>query len=159
MKTSTDPNRIDRSKWPCGEWDAEPDRVEFEYAGFTCLLARGPAGAWCGYVAVLPGHPWHGKEYSDIDAEAHGGLTYSDKCQVGGLICHVTKPGEPDDVWWVGFDCIHSGDVAPRHLATNIAMDWPIIDGRFPETYKPMSYVIGWVRRLAEQARAAGSPS
>lgn len=28
-------------------------------------------------------------------------------------ICHVPAEGEPDDVWWFGFDCSHAGDVAP----------------------------------------------
>lgn len=32
----------------------------------------------------------------------HGGLTYSDRCHDD--ICHVPAPGEPDDVWWFGFD-------------------------------------------------------
>ncbi len=57
-------------------------------------------GHWCGYAAIEPGHPWHGRHYDDVPAEAHGGLTYSDRCT--GSVCHVPKPGEPDDVWWIG---------------------------------------------------------
>lgn len=102
-----------REDWPPGPWDSEPDRVEWrdEQTGLPCLIVRGPVGALCGYVAVPPGHPWHGKGYDEVDASAHGGLTYADKC--GGHICHVPAPGEPDDVWWLGFDCGHGGDITP----------------------------------------------
>ena len=42
--------------WGQGPWDDEPDRVDFEHAGFPCLLLRNPRlGQWCGYVAVPPG--------------------------------------------------------------------------------------------------------
>src|SRR5690606_29850193 len=108
----------DRSEWPPGPWDNEPeDTVECRVAGFPCLLVRGPSGAWCGYVGVPPGHSLHGKSYGDdaVDAlNVHGGITYGGACQVGGHICHVPAPGEPDDVWWLGFDCNHSGDVSPN---------------------------------------------
>lgn len=41
----------------------------------------------------------------------HGGLTFSEGCTEH--ICHVPAPGEPDDTWWFGFDCAHSGDMCP----------------------------------------------
>ena len=96
-------------------WLKEPDRVLFKYEGFPCLLNRAPTGAWCGYVGVPPGHPAHGKDYGDVEVHVHGGLTYSDSCQEDGPICHVPEPGEPDDVWWLGFDCAHYNDFAPKH--------------------------------------------
>src|SRR5438105_1894678 len=108
---------IDKSKWPDGPWKSEPDRVDFEHAGFPCLMLRGQShGAWCGYVAVPPGHPLHGKDYNDEalgETDVHGGLTYASACS--GHICHVPEAGEPADVWWFGFDCIHAGDLAPGH--------------------------------------------
>lgn len=73
--------------------------------GFACLIRRTNIGIWCGYVAVPPGHPWHGKHYDAVDADVHGGLTYAEPCS--GEICHVPQPGESDDVWWLGFDCGH----------------------------------------------------
>ncbi len=120
---------MDRSEWPPGPWDTETeDKAEFSHGGFPCLLVRGPAGAWCGYVGVPPGHYAHGKGYDDDSLDhvrVHGGLTYSDGCQVGGRICHVPALGEPDDVWWLGFDCNHSGDVSPKDEAYSIKYGWP----------------------------------
>lgn len=54
---------IDRTGWPSGPWDDEPDRVEWrdEATGLPCLALRNDMfGSWCGYVAVPPGHPVHG---------------------------------------------------------------------------------------------------
>lgn len=116
MSTKTETERvIDKSSWGSGPWTNEPDRAEWEHAGFPCLAVRGPefSGHWCGYVAVPPGHPLHGKSYDDADVEVHGGLTYANACQ--GHVCHVPKQGEPDDVWWFGFDCAHSGDFSPAY--------------------------------------------
>src|SRR5438067_12443361 len=114
----------EKRKWGPGPWQDEPDRVDFEHAGLPCLILRGPVGAWCGYAAVPPGHPLHGKGYSElydyetesgIDIRVHGGLTYAGACS--GDICHVPRLGEPDDVWWFGFDCSHAGDLAPESEA------------------------------------------
>lgn len=117
---------VNRATWPPGPWDAEPeDRVEFRHAGFPCLLVRGPAGAWCGYVGLPPGHPAHGADWDEpatADLSVHGGITYARPCQEGGPICHVPAPGEPDDLWWLGFDCNHTGDVAPRREADDIRL-------------------------------------
>ena len=56
----------DRRNWAAGPWDREPDRKEWRHeTGIPCLIVRGPMGALCGYAGVAPGHPWHGKDYSD----------------------------------------------------------------------------------------------
>lgn len=137
---------VDKSRWGVGEWSHEPDRWEGEHEGFPLLAVRQPNhGAWCGYVAVPPGHPWHGQ---DMDAEVHGGITYGDTCR--GDVCHIPKPGEPEDVFWVGFDCVHGGDLAPAHT---VNMSFPG-DG----AYRTLDYVQRECRSLAEQAKAAASP-
>lgn len=104
-----------REGWAAGPWDDEPDRVDWtdETTGYPCLMRRGRSGSWCGYVAIPPDHPLHRRSYGDIedDINVHGGLTYSDACH--GDICHVPAPGEPDDVWWFGFDCALAFDVSP----------------------------------------------
>lgn len=139
---------LDREGWPPGPWDDEPDRLEFEHAGLPCLIVRIPLGTWCGYVGVSPDHPWHGRGYDHVDAEAHGGLTFSGACQIGGLICHESKASRADDVWWLGFDCAHAGDLIPGHLKfVGLPHDW--------DTYRDQSYVMTCVRYLAEQARTA----
>jgi hypothetical protein len=104
---------IDKSNWPKGPWNNEPDRIDWVYKGFSCMMIRNTLGNWCGYVAVPSDHPSYKKDYDDVYVDVHGGLTYSDKCQENGVICHVPEPGMPDDVWWLGFDCGHSGDYLP----------------------------------------------
>lgn len=128
-----------------GPWKGEPDRVEFRHAGLPCLLKRNDdMGTWCGYAAVPPGHPAHGKPYDDVPVQAHGGLTYADACS--GSICHVPKPGEPDDVWWLGFDCCHGGDVVPMFVTMGMR-SW---FGR-AEKYRDVAYVRRETKRLAQQ--------
>lgn len=106
--TTNEKKVIDRTGWPPGPWDAEPeDRVDFQHCGFACLLHRNRLGSWCGYVGLPKEHPDFGKHYDNIEVEAHGGLTYGD------------KPGEfiglgvEDSRWWVGFDTSHFRDITP----------------------------------------------
>ena len=136
---------------PGGPWIEEPDRVEWRYRGFPCLMVRNRLGVWCGYVAVLRGHPWYDKE--DCPAEAHGGITYGDRCQ--GKICHSPQPGESDDVWWIGFDCAHAWDVIPELLkySSHGHRRWPPEDS--DTTYKDLAWVTAEVERLADQAMEA----
>lgn len=166
MAENLEPVKFDRSEWGSGPWDNEPDRLDFEHAGFACLLHRGPCGHWCGYVGVPEGHPYFGKSYDDVPVDAHGGLTYSEKC--AGHICHVPKPGMPDVVWWLGFDCAHSGDYTPsngRYWGTGYP--WPsekydhanamsVIDWHV-EKYRTIDYVRAETQRLAEQLAAVHS--
>ncbi len=148
-------DRTDKTKWPAGPWQSEPDRVEWQHDGFACLIVRQPElGHLCGYVAVPPGHPWHGLNDSSVydlpedkQPSAHGGVTYAERCQ--GTICHVPAPGEPDDVWWLGFDAAHSGDYSPGIAA--------ICGSRQPnsyETYRDIGYMRVECERLARQAKA-----
>ena len=145
-------HKIDKTTWGDGPWQHEPDRAEWEHAGLPCLAVRA-GGHWCGYAAVPPGHPWYGVPYSEYDTvnvDVHGGLTYSDACQ--GHVCHVPKPGEPDDVWWFGFDCNHSGDYSPQMAvyARQQGHDW--YHDR-TEQYRTLDYVRAEVNRLAEQLK------
>lgn len=152
-----------RAKWGAGPWCDEPDHVEFRHNGVPCILHRNDMGAWCGYAAVEPRHPWHGQDYTGhyddetdeyvespaSSANVHGGLTYADKCQ--GNICHVAQPGEPDDVWWFGFDCAHSGDLVlgmdQAYRATGL--------GERGGSYRSLAYVRAETIRLADQIIAA----
>lgn len=114
---------IDKSTWGEGPWQSEPDKVQWqdEATGLPCLIVRGPFGALCGYVGVAEGHPLYRMDYNDAVMDVHGGLTFSGMCQdTGGeeahhSICHLPAPGEPDHVWWFGFDCSHLGDLAPLY--------------------------------------------
>lgn len=144
----------DRKKlWGDGAWKNEPNRIEFEHAGLRCLLSRNHVvGFWCGYVGVGPAHAAFGRHYIDdiFDVlDVHGGLTYSDKC--GGKVCHITT--EKDELYWLGFDCGHSGDISPGSsmIHTRFGQN---VKPRYEtemETYRTESYVRAQTRRLAEQ--------
>ncbi len=62
-----------------------------------------PTGWGNGYVGVPKEHPWYGKDYDDIEANVHGGLTYSAD--------HFPRK-KSDEYWWVGFDTSHYMDNA-----------------------------------------------
>jgi hypothetical protein len=118
---------------------------------------RNRLGALCGYVGVPSGHPLYGKAYGDIDGafDVHGGLTFSNRCH--GAICHVPEPGEPDDVWWFGFDCSHFGDLAPVETSfAKIIPGFPMRDRSLDRmlVYKDIAYVTAEVESLAEQIGA-----
>lgn len=69
---------IDKSTWPRGPWDDEPDKVQWEDAAteLPCLIVRNGLGALCGYVGVPEGHPWHGITHYDLDAAVvYGGVS------------------------------------------------------------------------------------
>lgn len=129
-------------KFPGGPWAHGPDREEFKHAGLPCLLLRNKFGAWCGYVAVRAAHPYYGRDTSGegvTDLEVHGGVTFAGHCR--GEICHQPEPGEPDDVWWLGFDCAHAGDVLPG-LPINTFSD---------AVYRDINYAREETKQLAEQ--------
>jgi hypothetical protein len=151
----------EKKSWPSGPWNQEANRVEWRDAetGLPCLIVRNHMGALCGYVGVPPGHPDHGKDYDDVDVEVHGGLTYAAPCSEG-VICHVPQEGEPDDVWWLGFDCAHYLDIVPSMLrlrgqlkeVTGVDIAPPQATGyTVEETYRTLGYVEEEVRQLAKQ--------
>jgi hypothetical protein len=148
---------VDRAGWVPGPWDQEPDKVQWRTAcGLPGLVVRNSMGALCGYAAVPPGHPLHGLGYDHIEDEidVHGGLTYSDRCMTSGPVCHVPEPGEPDDVWWFGFDCGHYQDLIPRMQASlTQTPDGRSIAERLVRyaSYRPLAYVQAEVERLASQ--------
>lgn len=158
---------IDKSSWGIGPWQDEPDKMQWqdEETGLPCLIVRGPVGALCGYVGVAEGHPWHGHEYSKplrpaeagedewmVDSpesriRVHGGLTFSAFCRESDDeskgICHRPAPGEPDHVWWFGFDCAHCDDHSP--LMKSLYGD---------DIYRNVEYVQEQCRELARQLAA-----
>ncbi len=147
---------VNKSTWGDGPWQQEPDKAQFsdEATGLPCLIVRSNIGGnMCGYVGVPEGHPAFGKDWSELEVDVHGGPTFSDFCQPADEeshgICHVPEAGEPDHVWWIGFDCAHGGDLSPGYAARHPAFrlgEW--------ETYRTIDYVKGEVRSLAHQLAA-----
>lgn len=89
--------------------------------------------------------------------DVHGGLTYSGACsphadnpELG--ICHLPDAGEPDDVWWFGFDCAHSGDHTPKPSGLSY------IDEDRGGFYHTIGAVRREVEHLASQILAARQP-
>lgn len=111
----------DKSDWPAGRWHDEPDKRQWtdEHTGLPCLAVRHrSSGHWCGYVGVAEGHPYFEQGYDDCDVGVHGGLTFANFCVESDKehgVCHIVEDGENDRVWWLGFDCVHSGDLSPGH--------------------------------------------
>lgn len=148
-------NSIDKSNWKDGEWMNEPDKGHWidKDSGFDCLIVRGPAGALCGYVGVPSNHDCYEKDYDNVydirDIDCHGGLTFSRKCSPKASesegICHLDKDAANKDVWWLGFDCSHAGDVSPKY-------DRLYFDD-FNETYRNFAYVKLEVEQLANQLK------
>lgn len=145
----------DRSMWPRGPWDDEPDKVNWvdEVTDLDCLIVRNHMGALCGYVGVVPGHPWYEFGYDDVAVAVHGGLTFAARCHEsgdeGGSVCHRPRKGRPSDVWWFGFDCAHGWDRIP----VLEQLDPPLFveDAK----YRDLAYVLTQVQLLAIQVRQA----
>jgi len=145
---------VGKSQWPRGEWDDEPDKMQWldKDSGLPCLILRGPSGALCGYVGVAPGHHNYEVEHDNAkdmdggDLDAHGGLTFSRMCPPKDEvhvhdICHEA---DDDDRWWLGFDCAHLGDYSPK-------MDERYRVNDRDESYRNVKYVKEECRRLAAQ--------
>ena len=130
------------------EWMQEPNREEWEHQGYMCQIVRHPqAGHLCGYVGIPEGHPWFKKDYSDIDADVHGGLTYAayghDESESDKGYYKQLTDSKGRKLWWIGFDCNHYGDMAPYGVSI------------FEGNYRNMFYVHGQTNRLAAQAQGA----
>lgn len=175
-------DKIERAGWPAGPWSDEPDKMQWidDATGMACLAVRHPhSGHWCGYVGVEPGHMLHGKDYGaagvftcgdtceegedgyhygctpQAHLEAHGGITFADKCQHSTDpcrgVCHIAEPGKPDELWWFGFDCAHCGDCSPR--------DYELKKRGYPFSpvygvYRDLGYVREQCAHLAQQLAA-----
>lgn len=153
----------DKTTWGDGPWQDEPDKRQWQdpATGLACLIVRNH-GAWCGYVGVPEGHPAHGKGYDDTGLlEVHGGITFAGACSHGAedsAICHKPGPGEPDTVWWIGFDCNHAFDLDPERVARYRDRGdlWkPMGD----EVYRDINYVTDEVTQLAAQLANICQPS
>ena len=160
------PQNVNRKGWPKGPWDDEPDRVDWKTkAGLSAIALRHPAGHWCGYVAVPPGHPAYESGEEDV-VDVHGGVTFANKC--GGFVCHVPEPGEPAEVFWIGFDFAHCNDAAPsewderegwtRWSADGRTAYWGSASHARPGTvkgiYRDLPYVQSECEKVGEQLAA-----
>lgn len=143
---------IDKSNWKNGEWDYEPDKIQFvdQATGYPCLVLRGPVSSLCGYVGVYPSHPFFNKDCSELDINVHGGLTYSDKSGLKSMkdgIWVELEEGDEKNIWWFGFDCGHIGDIQPKFLFSNLFVH------DISSKYRNVEYVKSEVISLAGQLK------
>lgn len=163
-----------------GPWQNEPDKAQWmdEETGLPCLIVRqGHSGHLCGYVGVPEGHPLYKVGYWDCPAkcgkekyadggdncthdhpdslvDVHGGLTFASLCQEDKDrgVCHTPGPGEPEHVWWFGFDCAHSGDKSSLGKKYMKFMESKKLSSiMFEGTYRDFAYVKAECARLAKQ--------
>lgn len=140
---------LNKESWGRGQWQNEPDKMQWtdEATGLPCLIVRTPhTGALCGYVGVDESHPLFGEPHGKVNLDAHGGLTLTTFCQEGNEhgICHIPAEGEPDRVWWFGFDCAHAWDLCPAYRAHGFS-DYGV--------YRDWAYVEHECRQLAAQIK------
>jgi hypothetical protein len=132
--------QIDRTNWPSGPWDDEPDELEFEHAGFPCMLYRSQvSGTLCGYVGVPQKHAVFRLSKEFVPAHAHGGITWAGRIQ------------EKPSLWCVGFDTAHGFDRMPAIEATLIGIGFPPRVPSEMNTYRNIDYVQDECIRLAEE--------
>lgn len=78
-------------------------------------------------------------------------------------ICHKVEAREDDNVWWLGFDCAHAGDISPAfdHLTKLSQLKTAMVtDSRWPaDEYRDMAYVTRECEDLAKQLVELGRPA
>jgi hypothetical protein len=86
-------------------WENEPN----EERGEMVRIWRTELGHLCGYVGVPEGHPYHGMEEGNevlYTLDVHGGVTFAGQ--------FASSEFDDCDLWWLGFDCAHLGDLSPN---------------------------------------------
>jgi hypothetical protein len=163
----TERDLIDKSSWGAGSWTNEPDRVEWidQATGMLCIASRHPEhGSWCGYVAINPAHPLHGKSFTEVNLTAHRDrVNFAGRASDTENLLHLTRPGEPELFWWFGFDCAHGGDYCPRLHGLMFGITIMPEEMKRDEiarlqsggmVYRPLSYVMFQCTELALQLGA-----
>ena len=117
----------------------EGDYKEFIHKGFKCVIKRHPdIGHLCGYVGLPMNHKYYKKHYDDIGIDVHGGLTFSDFLLEDGL-------------WYIGFDCIHSGDMGPLSYVKYPEMYNDERISIIKEEYRDLEYVENEIKGMVDQ--------
>lgn len=134
-------------KWGPGPWVEEEDQCFWEFSGFPCAFLRhSELGTLAGYVAVPPGHSWYRMHYDDIHASAHGGLTFACHASDFG---RIEKGAQEEDLWWIGFDAAHYGDLVPMYSRESAEFHRSYQDH---QVYRDIPYIMDQVEELAAQA-------
>lgn len=104
--------------------------------GYLCVILRHPSSLHlCGYVGLKKQHELYEKHYDSINIVCHGGLTFASKMNWY----------EIEDLWFIGFDCAHHGDITPSYM-------YP---GEIHAIYRNMEYVTNEVNSIVEQLKTS----
>lgn len=131
------------------EYNGHPCVVIFRSLGLSC-------GFRCGYVGLHKDDPFYGIHHNSIDnIDCHGGLTYSK---------NSLFEQDDADIWWIGFDCGHSGDAYDyESIEKYFSDDSEImtfmqvhkkIDSEYPissDTIKDLNYCIEQCKSIVDQ--------
>ena len=136
---------VDKSDWGPGPWQDEPDKVAWvdPDTGLDCMAKRHERLGDPYLRAEAERHPHGDRAWLLKRLERQGGMAFEEwvEDQRPHRVCHVPPPGQPEEVWWFGFDCAHLGDHSPG------------VNGSFPspadDEYRSLFYV---ERRVAELA-------
>ncbi len=135
-----------RKTWGEGPWNNEPDELFFEYKGFGCHIQRGPLGSLCGYAGIPRNYKVFDKIecYDDLKINAHGGLTFMES---------GTDKNSGQELYIIGFDCAHFGDIVPAikyFTREMISRDIPYFN--WPKgSYKDIDFVYKEIQSIVDQ--------
>lgn len=170
---------IDKMMWPRGEWDAEPDKKQWQdpETDLVCLAVRDPvAGHWYGYVGVPSGHPLHGVKHNQASELLVVALEQRKKRPIGkqpsfALMIACVLGGElvkasPEIVFEVHGGITFSNGCMPGSTPTDGEPWWfgfdcahcddlsPGLSHTKDGCYRSLKYVEGECIRLAKQLAA-----
>jgi hypothetical protein len=120
----------------------EPDYKAWKEGNYPCLALRQEiSGTWCGYVGIKEDHPLYAKAKKVQFLSAHGGITYHEFNQYRDSFF-----GDEKGFFWIGFDCMHSGDLTlKRYSYVTQSLD-DVYD-----VYRDLSYVESEILSLVRQ--------
>jgi len=148
----------DKTAWPPGPWQAEPDGAVWTDAasGLQCLAWRNRLGTWNGSVVLPARHPLHGADDLDLPPlRVHGGLEFSGACgeldPLASVCAHLHPSDSEAHAWCLGFDCGHGYDLSPGYRRD--LYDHQVASG-IP--YRALPYVQAQCAQLAAQVVELG---
>ena len=139
-----------KEAWGPGEWDNEPDRIEFETGYYPSIILRNTYGSLNGYIAVKEGHPWFLQNYDQIRSSS---LELSWASHEDALL---PLPSGWTMAWWVGFtrssyfDLMPALEVMMRREALQEQPSWLFRSPR--TTYKSIPFIKAQLQILAQHA-------
>lgn len=87
----------------------------WKHEGLTCALRHNALGCPCGYVLLVPEHPFSGVRHLPEEPIVHGGITFT------GWFDDLDSDGP--HMWAFGFDMAHADDFSPTDILRCVRTD------------------------------------